>query len=353
MAERRMIAKSISISEQVAALRDDFTRLLFTWLIAHADDYGVVTGAPAKVRALVVPLLEHVTLAQVKDALSDMEQHELIYRYADYDGAPLIQFATWEKHQFGLHKRTAPKHRLHNAPVENPGTTGDDVASSDTSRNFPELPGDSGSRGRARGTRHRRELEEKENLNGNLSASDIHLTSKKSDDDEKTADAGNAEPDIAAVADLRFQRFVRDVLHTFHIDSPGEKSLTDYAAVLHEFYCRSPDRTRAEAIKIADWLSDPQRNRNKKRLNITLLHNWLVRAFTPQPPSPGTDRTEDTHNGNSHGTDRRSAEQKQALADAEETRRREAGRRKRAIGEELAAQFAGSDVPGHLSRQVS
>lgn len=127
MANRRMLAASISVSEQVAALETDFARLLFTWMIAHADDYGVLSGSPAKVRALVVPMLD-VTVAAVADALADMEENELIWRYLAYDAQPFIQFRTWETHQSGLHKRTAP-HQPRRCDIPGDG------------EHFPELPG--------------------------------------------------------------------------------------------------------------------------------------------------------------------------------------------------------------------
>ena len=130
MAERRMIARSISVSEQVATLESDFARLLFTWMIAHADDYGVMTGSAMRVRAMVVPMLDHTT-AEVEAALADMERRELIWRY-ERDGLPWLQFRTWEEHQSGLHKRTAPKQPVYHLP-----------AATQTPDSFPDVPGSS------------------------------------------------------------------------------------------------------------------------------------------------------------------------------------------------------------------
>ena len=48
MANRRMIAKSISVSDEANAL-GDFAALLFTWLIPHSDDYGVIPGSPGRI----------------------------------------------------------------------------------------------------------------------------------------------------------------------------------------------------------------------------------------------------------------------------------------------------------------
>ena len=54
MANRRMIAKSISVSDETNSI-SDFAALLFTWLIPHTDDYGVIPGSPGRIKALVVP----------------------------------------------------------------------------------------------------------------------------------------------------------------------------------------------------------------------------------------------------------------------------------------------------------
>lgn len=53
MANRRMLSKSISISEQANDL-SDFAALLFTWMIPHADDWGILPGSARKVKALIV-----------------------------------------------------------------------------------------------------------------------------------------------------------------------------------------------------------------------------------------------------------------------------------------------------------
>src|SRR5260221_134130 len=133
MANRRMLAASISVSEQVAQLHDDFTRLVFTWMIAHGDDYGVLTGSPARVKALVVPML-NCTVDQVNAALLDMEAQELIWRYSDDDGKPWLQFCTWEEHQSGLHKRTKPK------AAHFPECRCGSCPPPGSSRKFPEVP---------------------------------------------------------------------------------------------------------------------------------------------------------------------------------------------------------------------
>ena len=106
MAERRMISKVISISEKVNSL-SLFGRLLYTWMIPHADDFGRLPGSPAKVRALVVPMADE-TVKDVEEALSDMHKRGLIIWY-EVNGEKFIQITNFEKHQQGLHKRTKSK----------------------------------------------------------------------------------------------------------------------------------------------------------------------------------------------------------------------------------------------------
>lgn len=122
MAEKRMVSKSISISEKVNLLPDMFDMLLFTWLIPHTDDFGRLTGSPAKVKALVVPMLDK-SIKDVDRSLTELHKADLIEWY-EIDGNKYIQIVNFERHQTGLHKRTLSKI---------PECPGD-------SRKFPEIP---------------------------------------------------------------------------------------------------------------------------------------------------------------------------------------------------------------------
>ena len=104
-----MLNKSISVSEQVNEL-SDFAALLFTWLIPHTDDYGVIPGSSRKIRALVVPMRKQ-TDKQVEDALNEIQRAGLIWRY-EYCKNEYLQFCKFDEHQEGLHKRTAPKNPI-------------------------------------------------------------------------------------------------------------------------------------------------------------------------------------------------------------------------------------------------
>ncbi|WP_433943497.1 DnaD domain protein [Paenibacillus sp. SN-8-1] len=115
MAEKRMISKVISISEKVNELPDIFDMLLFTWMIPHTDDFGRLAGSPAKIKALVVPMLDKGK-AEIEASLQRLNDKGLINWY-EVDGEKVVQITQFEKHQQGLHKRTKSK--------------------------FPELPGNS------------------------------------------------------------------------------------------------------------------------------------------------------------------------------------------------------------------
>jgi len=102
-----MISKSISVSERVNMLPDVFHMLLFTWLVPHADDFGRLFGSPAKIKALVVPMLDK-TIKDVEAALKSLHQSQLINWY-EINGDKYIQIVNFEQHQVGLHKRTKSK----------------------------------------------------------------------------------------------------------------------------------------------------------------------------------------------------------------------------------------------------
>ena len=117
-----MIAKSISVSDEANAL-GDFAALLFTWLIPHSDDYGVIPGSPGRIKALVVPRRKQ-SEADIEAALEEMRRVGLIYRY-HHAGQPYIQLVRFEQHQEGLHKRTAPRNPLYNQ-AEASGSAGEE-----------------------------------------------------------------------------------------------------------------------------------------------------------------------------------------------------------------------------------
>jgi hypothetical protein len=76
-----MLAKKISLNEAVASLENDMHRLLFTWGLSHLDIEGRISGSPKVFRAIVAPLLEHITSEKVAKFFKDAVDKELILRY--------------------------------------------------------------------------------------------------------------------------------------------------------------------------------------------------------------------------------------------------------------------------------
>ena len=96
MARGRMLSKSISLSEQVHSLSDN-AQLLFTWMIAHADDQGRLLGNPNNIKGRVVPLKKWSEPSIFK-YLVEMANEDLIFLWFQ-GGNFYIQFIKWYDHQ--------------------------------------------------------------------------------------------------------------------------------------------------------------------------------------------------------------------------------------------------------------
>ena len=141
MAKRRSLHGSISISEQVDQLSIP-AALLFTWAISHLDDFGRITGSPARFGAQVVPLKfnrKGWTVSDIDGYLDEMSRAQdeagtpLVVRY-QVNGIRAAWFPKFEEHQDGLHKRT--KSKWPDPPRD--GLKFPEVPG--TSRKFPEVP---------------------------------------------------------------------------------------------------------------------------------------------------------------------------------------------------------------------
>ncbi len=102
-AKARLIYHTISTSERLAGLGVKGA-LIYTWLLAHADDQGRYAGSAKKVKAEVVPLVEEISVEDVESALAAMEDTELIIRYTDGKNQ-LVQITDWWEFQSGLRIR--------------------------------------------------------------------------------------------------------------------------------------------------------------------------------------------------------------------------------------------------------
>ena len=102
-----MLAKSISYSLQVSRLSIE-AQLLFTWMIAHADDDGRLSGEAEHINFLVVPS-KRWTKAQTESYLKSISDAGLIYLWSE-NGAKYIEFPNWTKHQQIRKDRYTPSH---------------------------------------------------------------------------------------------------------------------------------------------------------------------------------------------------------------------------------------------------
>lgn len=71
-----MLDKKISLSEKVASL-EPLGQLIYTWMIPHADDFGLLQASPRTVKALVIPMIDS-TADEVGFHLETMRKTGLI-----------------------------------------------------------------------------------------------------------------------------------------------------------------------------------------------------------------------------------------------------------------------------------
>lgn len=96
MAKARMLHKKISLSMQVNNLSLP-TQLLFTWMIAHADDDGKLRGEPEYIKATVVPMKKW-SFGLIKKYMEEIKSNKLIYYWQENDEW-FIEFIKWKDHQ--------------------------------------------------------------------------------------------------------------------------------------------------------------------------------------------------------------------------------------------------------------
>lgn len=104
MARGRMLSTYVALSETMADLPDDTCRLVATWMIPHLDRDGRITGSPRRLKAIVVPLLNHIEVEDVKRCVEAIcaGPDPLAVLYRDTTGLPVIEFKTFASFQFGL-----------------------------------------------------------------------------------------------------------------------------------------------------------------------------------------------------------------------------------------------------------
>ena len=96
MAQKRMIDKKISVSEQVANMPLE-AQLIFTWMIPHADDFGLLPYSPRTIKALVIPMHD-ITAEDVGIHLETMVKNNLL-KVFDYNGKKYYKINNFSQHQ--------------------------------------------------------------------------------------------------------------------------------------------------------------------------------------------------------------------------------------------------------------
>lgn len=91
-----MIDKKISVSEQVANMPLE-AQLIFTWMIPHADDFGLLPYSPRTIKALVIPM-QDITAEDVGIHLETMRKNNLI-RIFEYNGKKYYKINNFSQHQ--------------------------------------------------------------------------------------------------------------------------------------------------------------------------------------------------------------------------------------------------------------
>lgn len=97
MAQKRMIDKKISISEDVANLTIE-AQLLFTWMIPHADDVGLLPYSSRQIKALIVPMIDSLSSEAIGIHLESIRKQKLIDVF-EWEGDKFWHVSNFFSHQ--------------------------------------------------------------------------------------------------------------------------------------------------------------------------------------------------------------------------------------------------------------
>lgn len=107
--KRRMLHAKISNSLQLSTLSCDSARLLFTWMIAHADDEGRLCGHLKWIKGTIVPLLDGFSHMEINKYLEEMDEVGLIHWWTNPKTDEwFIEFPQWTKYQSFKSARLKP-----------------------------------------------------------------------------------------------------------------------------------------------------------------------------------------------------------------------------------------------------
>ena len=103
MAKGRFIAKQITLCEQVDELSSYECRLAFTWAIPFLDKNGCLTASPKKLKGMVFPLRDDVSVAMMKGFVDEWINSGLVLTYS-VNGDSFLIFPSFLEHQTGLRR---------------------------------------------------------------------------------------------------------------------------------------------------------------------------------------------------------------------------------------------------------
>jgi len=96
MAQKRMLNKSISISDKVNCLSDK-AKILYTWGIAHTDDFGLIYYSPLKLKNLVVPFWNENEQEMLK-IVNEILKNKL-WLMVEFEKNKYYQYSKFNNHQ--------------------------------------------------------------------------------------------------------------------------------------------------------------------------------------------------------------------------------------------------------------
>jgi hypothetical protein len=106
-----MLNRKISVDAVVARLINENGAahgLVFTWMIAHLDRDGRMTGDPLAVKGMVAPMLADVSEETVSEMLSAAVDLGLVELYEDDRGQRFVSYPKFEANQIGLRYKREP-----------------------------------------------------------------------------------------------------------------------------------------------------------------------------------------------------------------------------------------------------
>lgn len=99
-----MLARNITTSRKVNRLSDDFSPLLYTWLIPFADDFGRMEGDAVSIKAKIIPMRPQDE-KDIEKALSELVRADLIFLYF-HQGERYLEIKNFDAFQTFKNDRT-------------------------------------------------------------------------------------------------------------------------------------------------------------------------------------------------------------------------------------------------------